>query len=76
MGGKSWRIAKQYNIAIFANINNVLDYKYKTGGFEQARSATYQDDFQDRSAGGAGPFGPRYFNGYGRTYSVNLSLTF
>ena len=76
VGGKSWRIAKQYNIAIFANINNVLDYRYKTGGFEQARSATYRDIQEDRAAGGAGPFGPRYFNGYGRTYSVNLSLTF
>ena len=76
VGGKSWRIAKKYNVAIFANINNLLDYKYKTGGFEQARSATYQDDFQDHAAGGLGPFAPKYFNGYGRTYSVNLSLTF
>ncbi len=76
VGGKSWRIAKKYNVALFANVNNVLDFKYKTGGFEQARSATYQDDFQDRSSGGVGPFGSRYFNGYGRTYSINLSLTF
>ena len=76
VGGKSWRIARKYNIGLFANINNVLDYKYKTGGFEQARSATYRDIKEDRSSGAAGPFGPRYFNGYGRTYSINLSLTF
>ena len=77
VGGKSWRIARKYNIGLFANVNNVLDYKYKTGGFEQARSATYRDIKEDRvAAGTVGSFGPRYFNGYGRTYSVNLSLTF
>jgi hypothetical protein len=76
VGGKSWRIAKKYNVGLFANVNNVLDYKYKTGGFEQARSSTYRDINEDRVAGTAGSFGPRYFNGYGRTYSVSLSLTF
>ena len=76
VGGKSWRIAKKYNVGLFANVNNVLDYKYRTGGFEQARSATYRDIKEDRVAGTTGSFGPRYFNGYGRTYSVNLSLTF
>ena len=76
VGGKSWRIARKYNIGLFANVNNVLNYKYKTGGFEQARSATYRDIKEDRVAGTDGSFGPRYFNGYGRTYSVSLSLTF
>ena len=76
VGGKSWRIARKYNIGLFANINNLLNYKYKTGGFEQARSATYRDIKEDRIIGTVGSFGPRYFNGYGRTYSVNLSLTF
>lgn len=76
VGGKSWRIAKKYNVGLFANVNNVLDYKYRTGGFEQARSATFRDIKEDRVAGTAGSFGPRYFNGYGRTYSVNLSFTF
>jgi CarboxypepD_reg-like domain len=76
VGGKSWRIARKYNIGIFANVNNILDYKYKTGGFEQSRSASYKNDIEDRSGGGLGSFAPKYFQGYGRTYSVNLSLTF
>jgi CarboxypepD_reg-like domain/TonB-dependent Receptor Plug Domain len=76
VGGKSWRIKKQYNLGLFANINNVLDFKYKTGGFEQARSATYRDIAEDRIIGTAGPFPTKYFSGYGRTYSVNLYLSF
>ncbi len=75
VGGKSWRI-KGNTLGLFANVNNVLDVKYKTGGFEQARSASYRDDLEDRKAGGVGPFPTRYFNGYGRTYSVNVYLTF
>ncbi len=75
VGGKSWRI-KDYTIGIFANMNNVLDFKYKTGGFEQSRSSTYATMFEDSRDGGVGPFGSKYFNGYGRTYMVNLYLTF
>ncbi len=76
VGGKSWRFANIYTLGLFANVNNVLDYKYKTGGFEQSRSPSYKTDFEDRKSGGVGPFGPRYFNGYGRTYTVNIYLTF
>jgi CarboxypepD_reg-like domain len=76
VGGKSWRIQKKYTLGLFASINNVLDVTYKTGGFEQARSATYKQVFQDREGGGVGPFGPKYFYGYGRTYMANIYLTF
>lgn len=76
VGGKSWRFAYKYTLGLFANVNNVLDYKYKTGGFEQSRSASYKDIYEDRQGGGVGPFGPRYFNGYGRTYTVNIYFTF
>lgn len=76
VGGKSWRIQNKYTIGLFANVNNVLDQTYKTGGFEQSRSATYRDMYEDREGGGVGPFGPKYFYGYGRTYMVNLYLTF
>ena len=74
-GGKSFRFNKT-TLGIFANVNNVLDQVYKTGGFEQSRSATYYDIYRDRKGGGVGPFGTRYFYGYGRTYMVNVSLTF
>ena len=59
----------------FASVNNVLDIKYKTGGFEQARNANYRQLNQDVSSG-TPSFAPKYFYGYGRTYFVNLYLNF
>ncbi len=75
VGGKSWKIKKN-TLGLFANVNNVLDITYKTGGFEQSRNASYQQDYQDHQSGGPSVFAPKYFYGYGRTYSVNIYLTF
>ncbi len=75
VGGKSWRI-KGKTLGLFVSVNNVLDYSYRTGGFEQSRSADYRADIEDTKAGGVGPFGAKYFQGYGRTYSANLYLQF
>jgi hypothetical protein len=69
-GGKSWKI-KGKNIGLFATLNNVLDLKYKTGGYEQARNANFRQLNQDVSSGKPN-FGNKYFYGYGRTYFVNL----
>ena len=74
VGGKSWRI-KGNTLGLFANVNNVLDVKYKTGGFEQARNATFSELYKD-SQGPTRSFGSKYFFGYGRTYTVNLYFTF
>ena len=71
-GGKSWRI-KGKNIGLFATVNNVLDLKYKTGGYEQARNANFRQLNQDVSSGTPN-FGNKYFYGYGRTYFVNLYI--
>ena len=76
VGGKSWRIARKYTIGLFANMNNVMNVKYKTGGFEQSRNASYKQDDQDHFSGGPLVFGSKYFNGYGRTYTANIYLTF
>ena len=73
-GGKSWKIGSQ-TFGIFATVNNVLDVTYKTGGFENARNATYRYLNQDVSSG-TPAFAPKYFYGYGRTYFVNLYLNF
>ncbi|MBY8963087.1 carboxypeptidase-like regulatory domain-containing protein [Flavobacterium sp. D11R37] len=73
-GGKSWRIGDK-TLGIFASINNLFDFSYKTGGFEQARNANYRQLSQDM-AGPARSFGPKYFFGYGRNYFVNLYLNF
>jgi len=72
IGGKSWRIHNK-TIGLFASINNVLDLKYKTGGFEQARNSNFRELNQDVSSG-TPSFGPKYFYGYGRTYFVNMTL--
>jgi CarboxypepD_reg-like domain len=74
VGGKSWRISGN-TLGIFANVNNVLDQKYKTGGFEQARNPTFSQLYQDNQ-GPSRSFGNKYFYGYGRTFMVNVYLTF
>ncbi|WP_395046719.1 carboxypeptidase-like regulatory domain-containing protein [Flavobacterium sp.] len=75
VGGKSWRIDGK-TLGLFANVNNVLDFTYKTGGFEQSRNASYKQDYQDHQSNGPSVFAPKYFYGYGRTYMVNVYLTF
>ena len=75
VGGKSWR-RKGKTLGLFATVNNVLDITYKTGGFEQSRNATYKQEFEDHQSGGPSVFAPKYFYGYGRTYMVNMYLTF
>lgn len=77
VGGKSWRTSNKNRntIGFFASINNVLDKTYKTGGFEQARNANFEQLSQDMQ-GPARSFGPKYFYGYGRTYFVNLYYNF
>jgi hypothetical protein len=75
VGGKSWRI-NQNTLGLFAIVNNVLNITYKTGGFEQSRNATYRQEFEDHQSGGSSVFGPKYFYGYGRTFMVNVYLTF
>lgn len=74
VGGKSWKI-KNDTFGFFASVNNVFDLKYKTGGFEQSRKATYPDYAAD-NANGTPSFGPKYFQGYGRTFFVNVYLNF
>lgn len=75
VGGKTWRI-KEKTLGLFANINNIFDVTYKTGGFEQSRNATYRQEFEDHQSTGASVFAPKYFYGYGRTFMINLYLTF
>ncbi|MEY2629206.1 MAG: hypothetical protein RLZZ469_101 [Bacteroidota bacterium] len=74
VGGKSWKVGSN-TFGFFASINNVLDFEYKTGGFEQSRKATFPD-YQADNANGTPSFGPKYFYGYGRTYFLNLYINF
>jgi hypothetical protein len=74
VGGKSWKVGDQ-TFGFFASLNNVFDFRYKTGGFEQSRKATFPD-YQADNANGTPSFGPKYFYGYGRTYFLNLYINF
>jgi hypothetical protein len=73
-GGKSWRVSGK-TFGFFATVNNVLDFKYKTGGFEQARDANFRQLNEDVTSG-TPSFGPKYFYGNGRTYFLNLYINF
>ncbi|MEM0517859.1 carboxypeptidase-like regulatory domain-containing protein [Aequorivita flava] len=74
IGGKSWKI-KGYYLGFFASISNILDQKYKTGGFEQGRSANYRTLLED-TANATRVFGPKYWYGYGTTYYINFYVRF
>lgn len=73
-GGKSWKIGDKY-IGLFASINNVFNETYKTGGYEQSRSANYTNLLED-SERPKRLFGPKYWFGRGTTYYMNLYLRF
>ena len=74
IGGKSWKI-DDYFVGFFASINNVLDQKYRTGGFEQGRNANYQQLLQDTNKPKR-VFGPKYWYGRGTNYFLNLYFRF
>ena len=74
IGGKSWKIY-DYFVGFFASINNILDQKYRTGGFEQGRNANYQQLLQDTNKPKR-VFGPKYWYGRGTNYFLNLYFRF
>ncbi len=72
VGGKSWKIKNKY-IGFFANVSNILNTTYKTGGFEQSRNANYTKLLEDRTR--EKPlFGPKYWFGYGASYYASVYL--
>ena len=74
VGGKSWRVKNKY-IGFFASVNNVLGASYKTGGFEQGRNGNYQLLSEDQ-AREKPLFGSKYWYGYGRTFYLNVYVSF
>jgi len=74
VGGKSW-IWKDRYISIFASVNNVFDTVFRTGGYEQSRNGNYGRLAQD-TASGTPFFAPKYWYGFGRTYFLNLAISF
>lgn len=74
VGGKSWLKKGKY-ISVFASINNVFDTTFKTGGYEQSRNGNF-GQLQEDNLSGRPSFGTKYWYGYGRTYFLNLALSF
>lgn len=74
--GKSWRKKGTY-ISLFASVNNLFDETYRTGGYEQSRKANYGALLEDTANGEANrEFGNKYWYGFGRTYFINLAISF
>lgn len=74
VGGKSWLVDGKY-ISVFASVNNVFDAVYRTGGYEQSRNGNFGQLTQDNLSGSPS-FAPKYWYGYGRTYFLNLAISF
>ena len=73
-GGKSWIWDKKY-ISVFLSISNLMNSKFKSGGFEQSRNGNFGQVYQDQLSGHSS-FGPKYWLGNGRTYFLNFSINF
>ncbi|WP_190810126.1 TonB-dependent receptor [Flagellimonas sp. S3867] len=74
VGGKSWLLDKKY-VSAFLSINNLFDEIFKTGGYQQGRNGNYAQMYND-NLGGTPSFGPKYWFGFGRTYFLNLAVSF
>lgn len=74
VGGKSWLVKNTY-ISAFVSINNLFDFTYRTGGFEQSRRGNFGRLKADISRGNPS-FGSRHWYGFGRTYFLNLAVNF
>ena len=72
VGGKSWKI-KQYYLGFFANVSNLLNTIYKTGGYEQSRNANYENLLEDKNRDYP-LFGPKYWFGYGTSFYVSINF--
>ena len=72
VGGKSWKI-KNWYLGLFASVNNLSNSLYKTGGFEQSRTANYLTLKEDR-AREKPLFGPKYWFGYGTTFFTSFYI--
>ncbi len=74
IGGKSWLWGKKY-ISAFVSINNLFGSVFRTGGYEQSRNGNFGQLQQDNLSG-TPSFAPKYWYSYGRTYFLNLAISF
>ena len=74
VGGKSWLKKGKY-LSVFASINNVFDAVFRTGGYEQSRNGNF-GQLREDNLSGTPSFATKYWYGYGRTYFLNVALSF
>lgn len=74
VGGKSWLKKGKY-IGVFASVNNLFNTVFRTGGYEQSRNGNFGQLQQDNLSGSPS-FAPKYWYGYGRTYFLNIAISF
>ncbi|HET8885758.1 MAG TPA: carboxypeptidase-like regulatory domain-containing protein [Salinimicrobium sp.] len=74
VGGKSWIVDGNF-VGFFASISNILNTKYRTGGYEQSRNANFRTMKEDQ-ARDIPLFSPKYWFGYGTTYYLNFYVRF
>ena len=74
VGGKSWLWGKKY-ISAFVSASNLFDSVFRSGGYEQSRNGNFGQWQQDNQSGSPN-FGPKYWYSYGRTYFLNLAISF
>ncbi|NKI31461.1 TonB-dependent receptor [Croceivirga thetidis] len=74
VGGKSWLNNGIY-VSVFASVNNAFDAVFRTGGYEQSRNGNFGQLQQDNLRNNP-TFAPKYWYGYGRTYFLNLAVSF
>jgi hypothetical protein len=74
VGGKSWLKNGKY-IGVFASVNNLFDTGFRTGGYEQSRNGNF-GQLQRDNLSGSPAFATKYWYGFGRTYFINLAISF
>ena len=72
--GKTWIVGRKY-LSIFASINNLFDTVFRSGGYEQSRNGNYGQLVNDNLSGNPS-FGPKYWYGHGRTFFINMAISF
>ncbi|MCD8403936.1 TonB-dependent receptor [Tenacibaculum dicentrarchi] len=75
VGGKTWRVGQNKYIGFFASVSNLLNKAYKTGGYEQGRTANYGLESAD-NANETPVFGTKYWYGRGASYFLNVNYRF
>lgn len=73
-GGKSWRNGNRYT-SLFLSLQNLTDLRVPTGGFEQGRVGHAELAAEEKGSG-TPLFGNKYWVGQGRSFFLNLSMSY